>query len=63
MNLKVTFTFIATDDDWNLSELLEGCNGINTESAKEIIKNALMEDPAYVLNLSSISVKEDLESV
>lgn len=63
MNLKVTFTFIATDDDWSLSELLEGCNGINTEAAREIIKTALMEDPTYVLNLSTISVKEDLESV
>lgn len=63
MNLKITFTFVATDDDWGISELLEGCSGINTEEAREIIKKALLEDPSYVIELATLSIKEDLSSI
>ena len=63
MNLKVTITFIATEDDWSVSELIKDCSGFNTEEAQDIIKNALLEDPAYVIQNSTISVKEDFSSI
>jgi len=63
MNLKVTLTFTATEDDWDISSLLENCSGINTEEAREIILNALKTDAQYVVNNCTISIKEDMTSL
>ena len=63
MNIKVTLTFIATEEDWSLSDLLDGVGSLNTEEAKEIIRKALLEDPSYVVELSDISAKEDFKSI
>jgi hypothetical protein len=63
MNIKVTLTFIATEEDWSLSDLLDGVGSLNTEEAKEIIRKALLEDPSYVVELADISAKEDFKSI
>jgi hypothetical protein len=63
MNIKVTLTFIATEEDWSLSDLLDEVGSLNTEEAKEIIRKALLEDPSYVVELADISAKEDFKSI
>lgn len=64
MNLKVTLSFIATEDDWDISSLLENCEkGIHSDEAIDIIKKALLEDARYVIQLSSISLKHDQDSL
>ena len=64
MNLKVTITFIATEDDWNISDLLQDCNGdIHTDEAIDIIKTALLDDAKYVIQNASISIKQDHDSL
>ena len=63
MNIKVTLTFIATEEDWCISDLLDGIGSLNTEEAQEIIRKALLEDPLYVIQLADISAKEDFKSI
>jgi hypothetical protein len=65
MNLKVTFTYIATEDDWSVSELLQNCGtGFNSDEAKDILKNAFLEDAQYIIENSQIAlVKEDTTSL
>lgn len=64
MNLKVTFTYIVTEDDWDVSHLLQDCKGHTTSEAKDILKNAFMEDSAYVIkNSEIILIKEDTRSL
>ncbi len=64
MNLKVTLTYILTEDDWDVSQLLQDCDSYNSGEAIEIIKTALLDDSAYVIkNADIISVKEDKTSL
>jgi hypothetical protein len=63
MNLKVTITFIVTEEDWGLSESINECSGINSEEAQSLVRSALMEDPLYVIKNSSLSIKQDFESI
>jgi hypothetical protein len=64
MNLKVTFTYIVTEDDWDVSHLLQDCNGHTTSEAKDILKNAFLEDASYVIkNAEIILIKEDRQSL
>lgn len=64
MNLKVTFSFIATEEDWDIASLLENCEGgIHSDEAIEIIRTALMEDATYVIKHASISLKQDQSSL
>lgn len=62
MNLKVTITFIATEEDWDISSILDG-RKITERGVAEDIKTALMEDPSYVLTNSDIIIKEDKDSL
>lgn len=62
MNLKVVITFIATEEDWDISSILDGRK--HTDGAAiEDIKLALLEDPDYVLRNSEIFIKEDKDSL
>jgi hypothetical protein len=63
MNIKVTLTFIATEEDWCISDLLDEVGSLQTEEAQEIIRKALLEDPSYVIELAEIAIKEDFKSI
>jgi len=62
MNLKVTITFIATDEDWDISTILDGRKYTDV-GVDDDIREALLEDPAYVLKNSEILIKEDKKSI
>lgn len=62
MNLKVTITFIATEEDWDISSILDGRRP-SEHGVIDDIKSALLEDPAYILQISDIAIKEDKESL
>jgi hypothetical protein len=64
MNLKVTITFIATEEDWSIVTLLEDhLKDLSSDEAKKIVRDTLLEDPQYVLINSDISIKSDYESI
>jgi hypothetical protein len=64
MNIKVTITYIVTEDEWEeLTDALNECSGINSDEAQELVKNALLEDPLYVLRNSTYSIKQDFNSI
>jgi hypothetical protein len=64
MNFKVTITFIATEEDWSIATLLEDhIKNLSSEEAKEIVREALLEDPQYVLINSDITIKPDHNSI
>lgn len=63
MNLKVTISFIATEEDWDVSTIIDGRKLID-RGVIDDIKSALMEDPIYVLkNSDIIDIKLDKESL
>lgn len=62
MNLKVTITFVATEEDWDISSILNGRKPTDIGVAEDI-KAALMQDGNYVITLSDIIIKEDKDSL
>jgi len=62
MNLKVTLTFIATEEDWDISAILDGRKHTDV-GVEDDVKMALLEDPMYVLKNSEISIKEDKKTI
>jgi hypothetical protein len=62
MNLKVTITFIATEEDWDISSILDG-RKLSDRGVEDDIKQALMDDTDYILKNSDIIIKEDKDSL
>jgi hypothetical protein len=62
MNLKVTITFIATEEDWDISSILDG-RKLSDRGVEDDIKRALMDDPDYIIKNSDIIIKEDKDSL
>jgi hypothetical protein len=64
MNLKVTLTFIASEEDWSIITLLEDhIKNLSSEEAKEIVRETLLEDATYVIKNADISIKQDHNSI
>lgn len=64
MNLKVTLTFIASEEDWSIITLLEEhIKNLSSEEAKEIVRETLLEDATYVIKNADISIKQDHNSI
>lgn len=62
MNLKVTLTFIATEEDWDISSILDG-RKLSDRNVFEDIKKTLSEDVDYIFKNSDIDIKEDKDSL
>jgi hypothetical protein len=62
MNLKITIIFTATEEDWNITDLVDE-RKLSDDSVQNDIIAALMEDPAWVLKNSTFIIKEDKNSL
>ena len=62
MNIQVTITFTAFEEDWDIEKILDGRSLIDPDVRLDLI-STLMEDPEYILGKSEFSFKEDKKAI
>jgi hypothetical protein len=62
MNIQVTITFTAFDEDWDIEKIVDG-RSLSDQDVKQDLIAALMEDPEFILGKCDFSFKEDKEKI
>ena len=62
MNIQVTITFTAFDEDWDIDKIVDGRSLLDPDVKLDLIA-ALMEDPEFILKKCDFSFKEDRKTI
>lgn len=62
MNLLVTITFTAFDEDWDIEKIVDGRSLLDKNVQLDLIA-ALKEDPEYVIQNCDFTFKEDRQAL
>ena len=62
MNIQVTITFTAFEEDWDIEKILDGRSLTDPDVQLDLI-STLMEDPEYILGKCKFSFKEDKKAI
>lgn len=62
MNLQVTITFVAYEEDWDISQIV-GKRSIKDKQTIQDIVDALKSDADYVLQNADFEIKIDSHSI
>lgn len=62
MNIQVTITFTAFDEDWDIDNIVDGRSLTNKQTQQDLI-DAFKEDPEYILEKCDFSFKIDNKSI
>lgn len=62
MNIQVTITFTAFDEDWDIDKIVDGRSLLDKIVQQDLIA-VLKEDPEYILHNCDFSFKEDKKSL
>lgn len=62
MNIQVTITFTAFDEDWDIDKIVDGRSLLDKNVQQDLIA-ALKEDSGYILENCDFSFKEDRKSL
>lgn len=62
MNLQVTISFTAFDEDWDIDKIVDGRSLLDKNVQLDLIA-ALKEDPEYIIHNCDFSFKEDRKSI
>lgn len=62
MNIQVTITFTAFEEDWDIEKILDGRSLTDPDVQLDLI-STLMEDPEYILGKCEFSFKEDKKTI
>jgi hypothetical protein len=62
MNILVTISFTAFDEDWDIDKIVDG-RSLQDPTVKQDLIAALREDPEYILQNCDFTFKEDRTTV
>ena len=62
MTVKVVITYYAHEDDWNISDVLDG-RKLSDEGAKEDLVQMLKEDPDFIMSKADVVISEAKDSI
>ena len=62
MNIQVTITFTAFDEDWDIDKIVDG-RSLSDKIVQQDLIAVLKEDPEYILQNCDFSFKEDKKSL
>ena len=62
MNILVTISFTAFDEDWDIDKIVDG-RSLQDPTVKQDLIAVLREDPEYILQNCDFTFKEDRTTV